>query len=151
MNQPDRHTLQRLATLQTLAAQQEDTAARQLADALAKHANAQDRYAELLEYEAEYAFRTPTAGGVMALSHHAGFLSKLRDAMRFQSDRVQGFAAEVERLRGRWMGLHREVEKLEQLGCSARQQMAVVEARKQSREIDDFAQRSWVRQQAVSG
>ncbi len=151
MNQPDRHTLQRLATLQTLANQQEDSAARQLADALAKHANAQDRYGELLEYEAEYAFRTPTAGGVMALTHHAGFLAKLRDAMRFQAERVQGLAAEVERQRARWLGLHREVEKIEQLSVNARQQIAVIEGRRQARDLDELATRSWVRRQAVSG
>lgn len=150
MNSHAVQSLQRLETLQRLAAQQEDSAARQLADALAKHANAQDRYAELLQYELEYSARTPAAIGVQALTHQAGFLSKLRDAVRFQTERVEAFAADVERARLRWMGLHREVEKLEQLGVNAQRQIDVVENRRTARELDELAQHGWSRLRAVS-
>ncbi|MDO9451375.1 MAG: flagellar export protein FliJ [Stagnimonas sp.] len=149
MNSAEANSLHRLATLQRLAAQQEDHAARQLADALAKHANAGDRHAELLQYEIEYASRVPATNGVMALTHHAGFLAKLRDAVHFQHERVGHLATEVERARLRWIALHREVEKLEQLGDAARRQIAVGESRRESRDLDELATRSWVRQQAV--
>ena len=149
MNSHAAQSLQRLETLQRLATQKEDTAARQLADALAKHANAQDRYAELLQYELEYTARAPVASGVQALTYQAGFLAKLRDAVRFQTERVETFAAEVERARLRWMGLHREVEKLEQLSVNAQQQINVVESRRTARELDELAQRGWSRQRAV--
>ncbi len=149
MNSPQAQSLQRLSTLQRLAVAQEDTAARQLAEALAKHANAQDRHAELLQYEMEYAGRPPVAVGVQALGHHAGFLAKLRDAVRFQTERVSLFADEVERARSRWMGMHREVEKLEQLGAAAQRQIEAIDSRRQSRELDELAQRGWVRQQVT--
>lgn len=149
MNAPDATSLQRLSTLQRLAAQQEDQAARQLADALTRHANAEDRHAELVRYEAEYAERTPTAASVQGLSHHAGFLMKLRDAVRFQAERVQGFAREVEQARVRWIGLHREVEKLDQLSLNAQRQIAATDSRLQARELDELAQRGWVRLQAA--
>lgn len=148
MNAPEQ-SLQRLNTLQRLAAQQEDQAARQLAEALNRHANASDRHAELVQYEIEYAARTPGVGGVLALSRHAGFLAKLRDALKFQQERVQQLSVEVDRARARWIGLHREVEKLEQLGEVAKRQMLAADSRRQSRELDELAQRSWVRQQAA--
>lgn len=152
-------SLQRLLTLQRLAAQQEDNAARQLADALAKHANAEDRRAELLQYEIEYAGRAPGAEGrsvdvaasVASLRHHAGFLSKLRDAVRFQAERVQQLSTEVDRQRARWMMLHREVEKLEQLSDATKRQLALIDSRKQARELDELAQRGWLRQRQVAG
>jgi len=150
MNAPEQ-SLQRLATLQRLAAQQEDQAARQLAEALSRHGNAADRHTELVQYEIEYAARTPNASGVLALSRHAGFLSKLRDALKFQHDRVQQLGLEVDRARARWVGLHREVEKLEQLGEVARREMLAADSRRQSRELDELAQRGWVRQQQVAG
>lgn len=150
MNSHAAQSLQRLETLQRFAAQQEDTAARQLADALAKHANAQDRYTELLQYELEYSARTPVASGVQALTYQAGFLSKLRDAVRFQTERVESFAAEVDRTRLRWLGLHREVEKLEQLAVNAQRQIDVVENRRSARELDELAQRGWSRQRVSS-
>lgn len=149
MNATHPSPLQRLELLQRLASQQEDHAARQLADALAKHANAMDRSAELVHYEMEYAAREPTASGVQALSHHAGFLAKLREAVRFQNQRVQMLANEVESARARWMSLHRELEKLAQLEVSARQHLRQVEFRRESRELDELATRGWVLQQAV--
>ncbi|MES2683677.1 MAG: flagellar export protein FliJ [Pseudomonadota bacterium] len=149
MNAPDANSLQRLALLQRLATQQEDQAARQLADALARHANAEDRRVELQAYEQEYAARVPTAGGVQALSHHAGFLAKLREAIRFQAERALSMAQEVERVRARWIGLHREVEKLEQLSLNVQQQLRHHASRREGRELDELAQRGWVRQQAM--
>lgn len=149
MNSPDATSLQRLHTLQRLASQAEDHAARQLAEALSRHANAGDRQHELHQYEQEYAARTPTSGGVSALSRHAGFLAKLRDAVRFQTERTQALAQEVERARARWIALHREVEKLEQLGDSARRQIAHSDARWQARELDERAQQGWARQRAA--
>jgi len=77
MKTADATSLQRLHTLQRLASQAEDAAARQLAEALSRHANAGDRQHELTQYEREYAQRTPDTGGVAALSRHAGFLAKL--------------------------------------------------------------------------
>ena len=150
MTSQSAQSLKRLDTLQRLATQQEDSAARQLADALAKHANAQDRYAELMQYELEYTARSPVARGVQALSYQAGFVSKLRDAVRFQSERVESLAGDVELARLRWMGLHREVEKLEQLGVNAQRQIDVVENRRNARELDELAQRGWARQRALS-
>lgn len=142
-------SLQRLELLQRLAGQQEDQAARQLADALAKHANAEDRRAELQQYELEYAARIPAGAGVAALRDHAGFLAKLRAAVGFQCERTQLLAAEVERARARWVGLHREVEKLAQLETGARHELRQLDARRQSRESDELAVRGWMRQQAV--
>ena len=60
------------------------------------------------------------ARGVQALSYQAGFVSKLRDAVRFQSERVESLAGEVERARLRWMGLHREVENRRLVGPEIR-------------------------------
>lgn len=157
MNAHPASSLQRLELLQRLASQQEDHAARQLADALARHANAEDRRAELYHYELEYASRTPSGGAqsghaaasVMTLAHHAGFLAKLREAVRFQSERVQNFAAEVELARSRWVALHCELEKLGQLDSSARQQLRQLESRREARELDELASRGWVQRQAL--
>jgi len=137
-------SLQRLAVLQDLATQQEDTAAKQLADALARHANAEDRRAELLRYEIEYAAQPPaTAGGVKALSQQAGFLARLREAVRFQDERVQLLSNEVEQARGRWVSVHRELEKLGQLEAGALRQLQQSESRKENREQDELAARRW--------
>lgn len=150
MNRHEAASLQRLETLQQLARQQEERAARQLADALAKHANAQDRHAELLRYEIEYAQGASTsAASILTLRHHAGFLTKLREAVGFQAERIHALAAELERSRSRWMALHREVEKLEQLAEAARRQIARSETRQQSRELDELAQRGWLVQQVA--
>lgn len=141
--------LHRLALLQSLAVQQEDHAARLLAEALARHANGEDRRVELLAYEQEYAARQPQGGGVQGLSRHAGFLSKLREALRFQTERVQGLGLEVERARTRWIGTHHEVEKLDQLAAAARQQLQDHAGRREARELDELAQGGWLRQQAA--
>lgn len=149
MNASNTSSLQRLELLQRLATQQEDQTARALADALARHANAEDRRAELQQYEQEYAARIPASAGVAALRHHAGFLAKLRSAVSFQCERVQLLSGEVDRARARWVALHREVEKLAQLETGARQQLRQLDARRQSRESDELAVRGWMRQQAV--
>lgn len=153
MNAQNASPLQRLALLQRLAAEQEDRAARQLADALARHANAEDRRSELVHYEMEYMARTPgdsgRASSVAALAQHAGFVAKLREAVQFQNERAQQLSVEVEQARARWVALHRELEKLEQLSAAAQQEIRRVESRRESRELDELATRGWVLRQAV--
>lgn len=149
MNAPDARALARLSTLQQLASQQEDSSARQLADALARLAQAEDRCTELRHYEHEYLSREPRAGSVAALRQHAGFVARLREAVRFQTERVGALSAEAERARLRWIGLHREVEKLEMLQANVRESLRQHAARAAGREQDEHGRVGWLRQQAV--
>jgi flagellar FliJ protein len=156
MNAAQASALHRLETLRQLAAEKEDRASRELATALARHANAQDRHAELLRYEQEYAERGSStevalsSTRVQALQHRAGFLTKLREAVQFQTERAASLGAEVERARARWVSLHREVDKLDQLRETTRQQIAAVEARRDAKEQDEFAQQGWLRQRLTA-
>jgi flagellar export protein FliJ len=151
MNAPDSASLQRLATLQRLAEQQEETAARQLSDALAQLANAEDRCAELRRYELEYLAQPPRAFSVAALRHHAGFVARLAEAVRYQTERSTSLAQEAERARSRWVGLHREVEKLDQLTRQVRETMRQAANRSLHRTMDEHGQLGWQRQQAFNG
>lgn len=149
MKSNDAGSLARLSTLQKLAVQQEDAAARQLAEALARLAQADDRCTELCHYEQEYLASEPRAGSVAALRQHSGFVAKLREAVRFQTDRVSTLAAEAECARQRWIGLHREVEKLEALEANVREALQHEAARAAGREADERGRIGWLRQQAV--
>jgi flagellar FliJ protein len=141
----------RFAPLLQLASQQEDRAARTLADALARHANAEDRRKELLQYQLEYECRSPGTGlGVQGLSRHSGFMAKLRDALQFQAIRTQELARTVGECREDWMAAHREVEKLAQLIAQATQQAEQHQQRRQDRELDERAMSRYHQRQAAA-
>lgn len=128
----------------------EDRSAQALAAALGRHAQAEDRHAELCRYEAEYAARQlPASTGVNVLRQHAAFLARLREAVRFQADRLALAARELERAQQHWLASHREVEKLERLMAQCQQEAVRVEARRQSREQDEAALRIHLRQQSL--
>ncbi len=142
----------RFEPLRQRAARLEDSAAQALSSVLARHAHAEARHAELCRYEAEYAARNlPDSTGVNTLRHHAAFLARLRDAVRFQADSVARSSQEVERLRGQWLAAHREVEKLDRLTAQCLQEAAQAEARRQGREQDEAALRGHLAQRALIG
>lgn len=135
----------RFEPLRQRAAGLEDQAAKLLAEALRRHAQAESRHAELCRYEAEYAERPlPETTGVNSLRHNAAFLARLREAVRFQAERVASSAQEVERARAHWLASHREVEKLDRLLAQAAQEARQKDARRQGREMDENAVRGFM-------
>lgn len=135
----------RFEPLRLRAAGLEDQAAKLLAEALRRHAQAESRHAELCRYEAEYAERPlPETTGVNNLRHGAAFLARLREAVRFQTERLASSVREVEQARAHWLATHREVEKLDRLLAQAAQEARQKDARRQGREMDENAVRGFM-------
>lgn len=114
---------QRLERLGELARQEEDKAARRMAEARARLDEQQQRLKLLEEYQREYAarlsFNPGASAGVFALQNYRAFMARIQEAVIQQRQVVERLAQEHDKLvqawneqRARCRGLQKVEEKL---------------------------------------
>ncbi len=133
----------RLVPLQTLAETREDEAARRLAEVQRRHADQEARLAELRRYADEYASAPAGPTAALMLNRQA-FLSRLRDAERFQVQAVEDARLAVEAERASWLLKRRDVSVLDQLAACYRGREQRQDERREQRGADELALRRFV-------
>ncbi|HEY0973708.1 MAG TPA: flagellar export protein FliJ [Solimonas sp.] len=131
---------QRLVPLQQLADTREDEAARRLLDAQRQVAEREARLQELCAYRGEYEQRLGGATPQLMLNARQ-FIARLREAEAFQRYLVEQARQALATERGRWLLRRREAGTLEQLAEVYRGRERQVEARRQQKVLDEYAQR----------
>lgn len=133
----------RLVPLQTVAETREDEAARRLAEVQKRHADQETRLADLRRYAEEYA--TAPAGPTPALMlNRQAFLTRLREAERFQVQAVEDARLAVEAERAAWLLKRRDVSVLDQLAACYRGREQRQQERYEQRGADELALRRFV-------
>ncbi|MEW6764469.1 MAG: flagellar export protein FliJ [Pseudomonadota bacterium] len=114
---------QRLERLGEFARQEEDKAARRMAEARARLDEQQQRLSMLEDYQREYAarlsFNTGASSGVFALQNYRAFMARIEEAVIQQRQVVERMEQEHAKLAQAWneqrtrsRGLHKVEEKL---------------------------------------
>ncbi|ASR44398.1 flagellar export protein FliJ [Xanthomonas citri pv. mangiferaeindicae] len=140
----------RIDPLLSRAQDQEDAAARVLAQRQSSLDEHEARLAELRRYADEYAHSQLAATSPAQLANRRAFLERLESAVEQQSRTVDQSRQTVELERGRLLLASRDKQVLEQLAASYRAQERQVDERRSQRELDDLGARR-VRLAAAEG
>lgn len=134
----------RMQPLQQLADIREDDAARLLVEAQRQYADRQARLVELSRYREDYE-RQAGAATPQLLRNRQVFLDRLREAERFQQQLVEQARRAVDESRAHWLVQQRGSRTVAQLtSCYlAREQRE--EARREQKQLDEFAMQRYVR------
>lgn len=140
---------ERLQPLQQRAESREEEAARRLLDQQRQLSERELRLHELTRYLAEYEGMS-SAGSARMLMNQRAFVERLREAVAMQKRLVEQARASCDLERGRWLLERREVSTLDQLADCYRRRERVVEERREQKQMDEFALRSFVALQAAN-
>ena len=136
----------RLQVLLDLAQRHLDAATVELQRLRMQWSEAQQKRDQLAAYETEYATGLGTRLSQGMPAHQASdyrlFLDKLARAIQAQSEEVERRRAAWEAGHARWLGLKQRQEALHVLAQRHDSAEAVVEARREQKEQDEFALRS---------
>lgn len=131
----------RIDPLLNRAQDNEDAAARVLADRQRALQQNESRLDELRRYAAEYGQSQLAATSPAQLANRRAFLERLESAVEQQSRAVDNHRQTVEVERSRLLLASRDKQVLEQLAASYRAQERVVDERRSQRELDDLGAR----------
>ncbi|MFA5940099.1 MAG: flagellar export protein FliJ [Sinimarinibacterium sp.] len=140
---------ERLQPLQQRAETREEEATRRLLDQQRQLSERELRLHELTRYLAEYE-GMGSAGSARMLMNQRAFIERLREAVAMQTRLVEQARAGCDAERGRWLLEHREVSTLDQLADCYRRRERLVEERRDQKQMDEFAVRSFVAAQTAN-
>jgi flagellar FliJ protein len=134
-----------LTTLIELAQDRKTKAAQDFAQAASAHERARERLTLIENYRSEYEARMRDQAGVGVDSTLIGntmrFISQLTVAIEQQGMEVARCAAHVETTRAAFLDEERKLKSLEILAQREAQREAAIEAKRQQKQIDEYATR----------
>ncbi len=138
-----------------VAAAKQQAAARRLGDCQREVDTRTARLTELLAYQAEYAQRFESSGGIgldmTRLQDYRAFLARLNDAISQQRQLVEAARSDYEKMKSHWLGTRQQAQAIDKVVDRFKRDEGRAYDRREQSETDERALQNHRRRDTDSG